>query len=230
MTNHKLVSFICFIVIFFYTLGVTLKMEDGKFLWSCQRTNLQLGTFLYILTSIAFIYYIYNIDSNILDSLLPSSLLGGIIWILSLVVLIFGFSSVNTPILKLVLYFSIILLLGISFRVYRTENISNSLLLTLGLVIMLTFLSQFMDFSDGFGKYLFVGLLLLIIGQFISIYLGNITIVSIVGVILFSLFILYDTNKLKKLSCERSNYLDNSLQIFLDILNLFSNIQNLNNN
>jgi FtsH-binding integral membrane protein len=74
-------------------------------------------------------------------------------------------------------------------------------------------------------------LITLIIVQLISLWFNyTSSIYSILAIILFSLFIIYDVNRLSKLTCDNTNFIDQGLTIFLDILNMFTNVHRLNNN
>jgi len=84
-----------------------------------------------------------------------------------------------------------------------------------------------------FGAFLFYSLLLLIITKIAMIFSGSISQhiigISIIGITLFSLYIIYDTNKI----LQRDYYGDfvtASMDYYLDILNLFLNFFNYDNN
>ena len=91
----------------------------------------------------------------------------------------------------------------------------------------------------GFGPYLFGALIGLIIAQIIMVILAATTtiqkeqffegrkLLSLFGVALFSLFAAYDTQivKLHARQCKkRGDYINESLGLFLDFINLFQNI------
>lgn len=91
----------------------------------------------------------------------------------------------------------------------------------------------------GFGPYLFGALIGLIIAQIILVILAATTtiqkeqyfdgrkLLSLFGVALFSLFAAYDTQivKLHARQCKkRGDYINESLGLFLDFINLFQNI------
>jgi hypothetical protein len=91
----------------------------------------------------------------------------------------------------------------------------------------------------GFGPYLFGALIGLIIAQLIMVILAATTtiqkeqffegrkLLSLFGVALFSLFAAYDTQivKLHARQCKkRGDYINESLGLFLDFINLFQNI------
>jgi len=77
------------------------------------------------------------------------------------------------------------------------------------------------DFSF-LGKFLFVGLILLVVASLVNIFLQvpavQLTIATI-GVLIFSLFILFDVSRI--VNGGETNYISATLAIFLDIYNLF---------
>lgn len=80
------------------------------------------------------------------------------------------------------------------------------------------------DFS-GWGKFLFVGLLLFIAASFVNIVLGVSAMtlgLAGVGVVLFSAYTMYDINRI--VQGGETNYITAALSIYLDLYNLFLNI------
>merc|ERR1712088_463934 len=81
------------------------------------------------------------------------------------------------------------------------------------------------DFSN-IGAALYTGLLILILGGFLQIFLGNEltdTAMAVGGALLFSLFIIYDTQMIMtRLSAEE--YILATIRLYLDIINLFIEI------
>lgn len=77
------------------------------------------------------------------------------------------------------------------------------------------------DFSF-LGKFLFVGLILLVVASLVNIFLQvpavQLTIATI-GVLIFSLFILFDVSRI--VNGGETNYISATLAIFLDLYNLF---------
>ena len=75
---------------------------------------------------------------------------------------------------------------------------------------------------------LFTGLLIMIVFQVVNIFSSNSNknhkILSYILIILFSLYILYDTNIiLTKYNNNKSDCIDGAIQYYLDIINLLSN-------
>ena len=83
------------------------------------------------------------------------------------------------------------------------------------------------DFSF-LGKFLFVGLILLIIASLANIFfqvpVASIAI-SAIAVMIFSLYLLYDVSAIVR--GGQTNYIMATLALFLDIFNIFVNLLNL---
>ena len=86
------------------------------------------------------------------------------------------------------------------------------------------------------GGILFIGLLIMITVQFIGFfteqsnqYYKNI---SYISVAIFSLYILYDTNRilLKYQNKSKSDCINGAMEYYLDIINLFTNYLNIDSN
>ncbi len=80
------------------------------------------------------------------------------------------------------------------------------------------------DFS-GLGKWLFVGLLVLIVASVANIFLQlpalQLT-VSVIAIAIFSAYILHDVQQV--INGGETNYITATLNIYLDIYNIFSNL------
>jgi len=86
--------------------------------------------------------------------------------------------------------------------------------------------------SNAFGIFLFVSLLLLILFEVISIFAGTMTVMkkgfAYIGLILFSLYIVYDTHTILQRNYY-GDFITASLDYYLDIINIFLSILNVNN-
>lgn len=93
----------------------------------------------------------------------------------------------------------------------------------------------------GFGPYLFAGLVGLVLAR-VGLWIASLAeaplsdirtwdqILSYMGVVLFTVYVAYDTQNLKKdaLSVKGTpDYINSSLNLYLDILNLFTNVGDL---
>lgn len=94
-------------------------------------------------------------------------------------------------------------------------------------------LASGVQLSLQFAAFLFYSLLLLILARIVMAFSGkidNYTIgFSIVGILLFSLYIIYDTNMILRREYY-GDFITASMDYYLDILNLFINFFNLNEN
>ena len=92
----------------------------------------------------------------------------------------------------------------------------------------------------GFGPYLFAGLVGLILARIVLLVLeisdpnsmdftNTYTLLNWFGTVLFSVYIAYDTQIIKYRARKPYDYVDLSLGLFLDIINLFVNVEQLQN-
>jgi len=116
---------------------------------------------------------------------------------------------------------------GVLVTFFDQSVVIQAFFLTAAVVIGLTaFTFQTKrDFSN-MGAALSTGLMVLILGGFLQIFLGNEltdTAMAVGGALLFSLFIIYDTQMIMtRLSAEE--YILATIQLYLDIINLFIEI------
>lgn len=84
-----------------------------------------------------------------------------------------------------------------------------------------------------FASFLFFALLFLIIVQIVFLFSGKSSVAvkgfSIVGLIIFSLYVIYDTNNILQREYY-GDFITASLDYYLDILNIFVDLVSLNNN
>lgn len=83
------------------------------------------------------------------------------------------------------------------------------------------------DFS-GLGKWLFAGMIVLILASIANIFLGmsalSITI-SVIAIGIFSAYILYDVQQI--INGGETNYISATLSLYLDVYNIFTNLLSL---
>jgi len=120
---------------------------------------------------------------------------------------------------------------GFVSAMYKTQSVLLVFMVTAGIFLSLTafaFTTKY-DFT-GFGPYLFVALAGLCIMSFIMMFLPYssmmMKVYSCVGAILFSFYIVYDTQQIaggkhKKHQLGVDEYAFGALTIYLDIINLF---------
>merc|ERR1712136_651830 len=122
----------------------------------------------------------------------------------------------------------------IALHIKRKETPINLILLAAFTVVeaytvgvLVTFFDQTVVIQAFFlTAAVYTGLLVLILGGFLQIFLGNEltdTAMAVGGALLFSLFIIYDTQMIMtRLSAEE--YIMATIQLYLDIVNLFIEI------
>jgi modulator of FtsH protease len=78
---------------------------------------------------------------------------------------------------------------------------------------------------SGFGKFLFVGALALMVGAIINIFVGSSTgmlVISVLAIAIFSGFMLYDLKRI--VDGGETNYISATLALYLDAFNVFQSL------
>jgi modulator of FtsH protease len=78
---------------------------------------------------------------------------------------------------------------------------------------------------SGMGKWLFVGLVVLMVGSLINMFVGSSTgmlVVSVAAIGIFSAYMLYDIKRI--IDGGETNYITATLALYLDIINVFQNL------
>jgi len=209
------------------------------------------NTYLYIYGGLLVIILVCALMDkfNILQMLNPTLLL--IIFITSMISIV-GLMLIPTEnqifkhIFFVLFLFSISVIVLQWYKIALSNNSLYSVLLTLGLIIIaLTVFAytQPLDAFNSWGSYLMIGLCGLIIFQFFDILFGSTEgllsrdrIYGWITVILFSGFILYDTQRIRKNAImatelcvsknqfECADYPTESLALILDFINLFAGV------
>ena len=164
-------------------------------------------------------------------------------WIL-IFAISFGIMFMKPGPLKYVVFALYIFLLGNSIRPFaemldQQDVLMKTLAMTTGMFLAMTALAfAFPGRFLGFGPYLFAALLGLILGR-IGVWIAGLadapqedlkktsTILSYFGVILFSLYVVYDSQVLKTRMGARlikKDPINATIGLYLDILNLFLNL------
>lgn len=150
--------------------------------------------------------------------------------------------------LKYILFGLYVIFLGQSLsriaKELRQKGLLEEVLASvLGIFLAMTAVGYYAgDRMLGFGIYLFAALVGLLLGR-VGLFIAGLTDavssdtfkqantwLSIIGSVLFSVFIAYDTSVLQmraKVREKRPDYIDASLGLFLDIINLFASIEDL---
>jgi modulator of FtsH protease len=78
---------------------------------------------------------------------------------------------------------------------------------------------------SGLGKWLMVGVIILMVGSIINIFVGSSTgmlVISVLSMAIFSAFMLYDLKQI--MDGGETNYISATLTIYLDVLNVFQSL------
>ena len=78
---------------------------------------------------------------------------------------------------------------------------------------------------SGMGKFLFVGVIMLIVGGLINAFVGSSTgmiVMSMIAIGIFSAYMLYDIKQI--IDGGETNYITATLALYLDIINVFQNL------
>lgn len=129
-------------------------------------------------------------------------------------------------------------LMGLSFAtifaVYTTSSIVSAFFGASILFVVLSLYGYFTKQSlDSLGKYLFVGLIAIIITSIVNIFVGSSllqTIVSAAAVVIFLGLTAYDTQKIREMIMEESTpaiEVMGALTLYLDFINLFLSLLQL---
>ena len=78
---------------------------------------------------------------------------------------------------------------------------------------------------SGLGKWLMVGVIILMVGSIINIFVGSSTgmlVISVLSMAIFSAFMLYDLKQI--MDGGETNYISATLTLYLDILHVFQSL------
>ena len=222
---------------------LNFSFKGGQF--TCSRYIL--NTYMYIFLSLVILMLeILGLDKLGYKSFMDLPLIrDNFVWLIPylimLLVLVISVQNVNPQnvVLKHSLWLLLILMLGMStlvfYKVAQSNNTLHQVLLILvGILGMFTTIAFIKPewISMSWGPVLLFSLIALIITQ-IVVYIffpnrRNVKILAYVAVVLFTLFILYDTKRVQenaKTCVEgKADYINESLNLFLDILNIFQNL------
>lgn len=165
-----------------------------------------------------------------------------IILFISQITILFMLSLIPMPSWMKFILFSIFsglfgLLLSSIRKNSSTDLIEMALFGTLGIFGCMFFVGAILlnfgiQLGFRFSLGLLIALLLLIIAKIVMLFSGTLSlhhqILSIIGLLLFSLYIMYDTNHILQRNYS-GDFITASLDYYLDILNIFINLMNLDN-
>ncbi len=78
---------------------------------------------------------------------------------------------------------------------------------------------------SGMGQWLYVGLIVLIIGSLINMFIGStpaMLAMSMIAIAIFSAFMVYDIKRI--IDGGQTNYITATLELYLDVVNVFQNL------
>ena len=164
------------------------------------------------------------------------------VFIIPAFILIFLMVIIKNPFIKFILFtiFSILfgLMLSYRFMITSPEIIKTALVGTLGIFVTMFLFTLFLlmmgiEVNETFGLFLLMGLIVMIIVLVVSYFMKNYSkyykIFSGILLFLFSLYIIFDTTNILIRDIYNGDFITASLDYYLDIINIFVNLLNLNN-
>lgn len=129
-------------------------------------------------------------------------------------------------------------LMGLSFAtIFAVFNMGSIVSAFMGAAILFGTMSAYGYFTkqslDSMGKFMFVGLIAIVIASIVNIFIGSTVmqmVISALAIIIFLGLTAYDTQKIREeLSVEATDVAEirGALTLYLDFINLFLNLLNL---
>lgn len=160
--------------------------------------------------------------------------------VIAIFFVLFAIFLIESPWLKFILFSLFSFLQGLCIASIKSE-VNSEMIQTaiMSVISIFTFMFTFglaligfgVYLTNTFGFFLFVALLLLLIFQLISMFLGTASTMKKgfagIGLLLFSIFIVYDTNKMLQRN-YKGDFITASMDYYLDILNIFLDLLTLN--
>ena len=234
-----------FILIGFVTFGiVTNSVDFNPVQFHCD--NYILNTYLYLILSWGIIMATNSVLKN--NDIKPSDIFSGpltIIFFLASLGLLMAVFFIPPRLFftKHILYIILIMMMGVFIYPYYLDNkklFHHVGITTLFMLIVLSIISFTFPhlIKESWGTLLFIGLLGLVSARVIELFTGyhenekRSRIISYISIIIFSFYIMYDTKKIivNANNCVNPDYINESLGLFLDSLNIFQNTYLLSSN
>ena len=139
-------------------------------------------------------------------------------------------SAAGVPVLLAFTFFMGIMLSGLIARVLGFKNGSSLVMTafggTAGIFFVMASLSTVIkrDLS-GMGKWLFWGVMVLLVASVINVFMGStalMAVVSTLAIAIFSAYLLYDLKQV--IDGGETNYISATLAIYLDVFNIFQSL------
>ena len=129
-------------------------------------------------------------------------------------------------------------LMGLSFAtIFAVFNMGSIVSAFMGAAVLFGVMSGYGYFTkqslDSMGKFMFIGLVAIIIASIVNIFIGSTVmqmVISALAIIIFLGLTAYDTQKIREeLSVETGDVVEvrGALTLYLDFINLFLNLLNL---
>ncbi|MBI52265.1 MAG: hypothetical protein CL779_03495 [Chloroflexi bacterium] len=190
--------------------------------------------FLYLLWSISIFLY----SSDVIEYDMSKNKGVTLFLVLGIFGIIYGINIIENVWLRHILWITLLVILSMLFKeLYKRFNkeeiksvLSKLVILLLLCIVLAILFPQYMN--PKMEVALIIGLIMVIIMRIIdSIIYDNkySSIISYITIFIFSVFVMYDTNRVIKYSKNCSNskggdYLGNVIDMFFNILNLFNNL------
>jgi len=226
---YTLISAISFLVI----LTITITTSSKGLQWNCNHPIA--SNYLYISLAFISIWLFINLLPNITPQTINMPIY--IISILCTFVLLFVIILMPSKyfVMKHIVWF--IYLAAIAYIMKPSligNNVVYSVIISFVLFIVLSFLAN--TFSDkislGWEKYLIMALIGLILVMIVSFFIPRnqnfIYTISYITIGLFALFVMVDTKRILSVDCVDPDYIRSSMNLFLDALNIFTAVNNIN--
>lgn len=194
--------------------------------------------FLGIFTSFLTGYFLY-LNPNIIFNVLSGNLFIIVILLELAIAFVFGLliNKINT-FLAYLLYISYSITTGFTisllFLTYNLSSIIYIFMITSIILLGCSIIGMKLKSSlNKLGTYLIIALVAVLLTSIVNIFIGSNTlnfIVSIFGVLIFTLFIVYDVNKILLYSDyleEKKGAIYCAFQIYLDFINILFSLLNL---
>jgi FtsH-binding integral membrane protein len=239
--NNIIINIFIIGLIGFFIINNSISFNPLGF--TCN--NYIFNTYLYLILSIAITLITLETIAYNKIYLNDSSIIG--IFLCSIVLLIIMMmTSPKYILIKHLLFFIFLFFIAITqYPLYINNKIlfNQTGITTIILLIFLSYIAinypQYI--GDNWLKYLLMALVCIIITRLVEmglIWYNKIEprnkygrFISYISIIIFIMFILYDTKQVQENAkkCITADYINESLNLYLDVINLFANIYNVNN-
>jgi modulator of FtsH protease len=142
-------------------------------------------------------------------------------------------SAAGVPVLLGFTFFMGLMLSGLIARTLGFSNGPELIMTAFGgtagvLVVMASLATVIKRDLSGMGKWLFVGVMVLLVASVINMFVGSsagMLAISVASIGIFSAFMLYDIKRI--IDGGETNYISATLALYLDIINVFQSLLSL---